>query len=103
MRTYVRRKVFYKTSVISVIRHHKKRPADVKYRLQMIQMKTENTLLRTCAYTVRRKDFKTRVFICICIETGAPIWENRCTHLTKQVHLFGLTGAPVLDIGRLLV
>jgi len=30
------------------------------------------------------------------MKTGACIWENRCTHLTKQVHVFDKTGAPVL-------
>ena len=30
------------------------------------------------------------------MKTGACIWENRCMYLGKQVHLFGLTGAPVL-------
>ena len=59
VRMYVRRKVFYKFSVISVIRH------------------------------LRRLKIKD------VWKTGACIWENRCTHLTKQVHVFGSLGAPV--------
>ena len=35
------------------------------------------------------------------MKIGACIWENRCTHLIKQVHLFGQTGAPVLEKGSL--
>ena len=58
VRIYVRRKVFYILSVISVICH------------------------------LRRLKIKD------VWKTGACIWENRCTHLTKQVHVFGSSGAP---------
>ena len=56
VRTYVRRKVFYILSVISVIRHLRK----------------------------------------------LKMYKNRCTHLTKQVHVFDKTGAPVLEKASLV-
>jgi len=48
-------------------------------------MQWENTI-----YAVNKS-----VYIYMCMKTGACIWENRCTHLIKQVHPFDKTGAPV--------
>ena len=95
VRIYVRRKVFYTLSVISVIRHQEKiRNSNRR------NSKKQRKVSCVRAHVRVKYFYKNYCYYCYCYqevyekqvhpfdETGACIWVIRCTHLGKQVHPF---------------
>jgi len=89
VRMYVRRKVFYKLSVISVICHQEKiRNSNRR------NSKKQRKVSCVRAY-VRVKFIKTTVTTVTTVTVTRKCMKNRCTRLMKQVHVFGSSGAPI--------
>ena len=97
VRTYVRRKVFYTLSVISVIRHQEKiRNSNRRNSKKQRKVSCVRAHVRVKFY----KNYCYYCYYCYCYQevyekqvhpfdkTGACIWVIRCTHLGKQVHPF---------------